>query len=331
MTGSDSGVVGQGERVVPVFGLSLPKLPTAERVLAEQRFTREGLEALPRPGWTWGELGEAADAALREFNDRAKFEDAPFAAIRRLGLLALRPSRLEQLKQWQPRPGAVGGIDEILRNLDHIRTLVWSAVEVWQNSARWHPSQEGRRQALVRLRTFTKMLVPDTRGRRKSVGPPPAHLELGYRQLLFRLKLVRELVDNAIPRGRASSAAVTDFAREAGLPEEWVREWLFFSDSLQRIARPQTTERMALELLARIAGMGADSIATLRSRAAAATTSDGGAVPKAGRARTKSPRAARGAKGAGTRGAEPAGTRAEGFATLSRGRRLRSSEKTASR
>lgn len=256
----------QGERIVPAFGLNLPKLPTAERALREQQFMSEGLAGFPRPERTWADVREAVQAALRKFDERETFEDAPFEALRQLGLTALRPDRFEDLPNWQPRPGSKSPIDEILRDLQGLRRLVWSAVEEWQRAALWHPSLEGRQQALARLRKFTRMLVPDARGKRKQIGPPPAILQLGYRQLLFRLNLARELLDNACPKGRVPRPTLADVSRESGLPEDWICDWLLFAERLERKARPQTSERMAMELLAGIAGMDADSIATIISR-----------------------------------------------------------------
>lgn len=255
-----------GTPIVPVFGLSLPRLPSLERTLQEQRFMSEGLAGFPRKERTWAEVHEAVKTALRNFDERETFEDAPFEAFRQLGLIALRPDRFEDLPPWQPRPGSKSPIDEILRDLCGLRRLVWSAVESWQQAAIWAPSLEGRQQASKQLRRFTRLLVPDTRGRRRQVGPPPAILQLGYRQLLFRLNLALQLLDETAAEGRVSRISIDDVARESGLPEEWIREWLFFSDRLERKARVLTPEQKALELLGRIAGMEGDSIATVISR-----------------------------------------------------------------
>lgn len=256
----------RGEPIVPIFGLNLPKLPTVERALEEQRFMSEGLAGFPRQERTWADVREKVQAALGKFDERETFEDAPLEAVRQLGLIALRPDRFEDLPPWQPRPGSKSPIDEILRDLHGLRRLVWSAVEAWQKAAIWAPSLEGRQQALDRLRKFTGLLVPDTRGRRRQLGPPPEILQLGYRQLLFRLNRARQLLDEAALEGQVPRSSLDDVARESGLLEEWIRDWLFFSDRLERKARAQTAERMAQELLAGIAGMDADSIATVISR-----------------------------------------------------------------
>ena len=256
----------QGEPILPVFGLNLPKLPTVERAREEQRFMSDGLAGFPRRESTWAELREAVQAALRKFDERATFEDAPFDALHHLGLTALRPDRHEDLPTWQPRPGSNSSIDEILRDLHRLRRLIWSAVEDWQRAALWDPSLEGRQQALRQLRKFTKILVPDTRGKRRQIGPPPAILQLVYRQLLFRLNLARQLLDTACPKGRVPSTTLGDVSRESGLPEDRIRGWLLFEESMERKARPQTSERRAMELLGEIADMNEDSIATIISR-----------------------------------------------------------------
>lgn len=252
--------------VLPVFGLDLPRLPSPERTRREQQFMFEGLASFPRREISWADVRDAAQAALRNFDDRKTFEDAPLKAVRTLGLAALRPSRLEDLPAWQPRPGSTRAIDEILRDLHRVRGLVWAGVERWRELARWHASQEGRRSALRRLREFGRMLVPDTRGKRKDIGPPPEVLLLGYRQLLFRLGLARELLNEADPKGRVSITDIQEVSRECGLPEEWIRDWLFFADRWERKARVLTAEQMARDLLGRIAGMDPDSIAAMISR-----------------------------------------------------------------
>jgi len=75
-----------------------------------------------------------------------------------------------------------------------------------------------------------------------------------------------QFLDNARPKGRVPRTMLGDVSRESGLPEDWICDWLLFAERLERKARPQTSERMALELLAGIAGMDADSIATVISR-----------------------------------------------------------------
>jgi hypothetical protein len=252
--------------VLPVFGLNLPKLPSVERALEEQRFMAEGLAASPPKTRTWKDIQETVRSARRRFDRRDTFDNAPLEALRELGLTALRPDRLEDLPTWQPQPGSRSPIDELLRDLRGLRRSVWSAVESWQQAAMWASSLDGRRQARARLKAFLALLVPDSRGRQGNLGPPPAILELGYRQLLFRLNLARRLLDESASSERLSRASLADVASESGLPVEWIGDWLFFHDRMERKARPLTSEQMAMELAAGIAGIGADSFATMISR-----------------------------------------------------------------
>lgn len=265
-TSPTSDVESDGGLVVPVFGLNLPRLPNLELTLQEQRFMFAGFERFLPPQQTRADEREAVRAALRLFDDPATFDDAPLEALRELGLAALRPSRQEGLPFFQPKPGINRAIDDVVRDLQSLRMSVWNGVERWQQLARTHPSLEGRRRAVAQLRRFTAMLIPDTRGKRQQIGPPPTHLQLGYQQLLFRLQLARQLSREAAPAGQAPSATLVEISRGSGLPEEWVRGWLFFGDRWERKPRPQSLKRMALELLAGIAGQDPDSIATLISR-----------------------------------------------------------------
>ncbi|MFN8603847.1 MAG: hypothetical protein U0842_25500 [Candidatus Binatia bacterium] len=264
---SPPGAEHNGTQVVPAFGLALPRLPSDEQTAREQKFMFDGLGELPRRGgMTLSEAGEAAEEVLQRFDDRATVEDAPLTAIGKLGLLALRPSRWEDLSTWQPRPGSSSAFDVALRNLQRVRGAVWAGVEHWQEVARWGPSLEARRAALARLRMFGKMLLPTTRGKRNAIGPPPDILVLGYRQLLFRLRLGRAELTKATAKAPVTVAILQEVARDCGLFEEWVRSWLFFDDRLERKVRPLTDEQMARELLGRIVGMDPDSIATMMSR-----------------------------------------------------------------
>jgi len=265
-------VENDGGPVVPVFGLKLPRLPSLELTLQEQRFMFAGFERFLPQEQTRADEQEAVRTALGRFDDPETFDDAPLEAFRELGLAAVRPSRQEDLPFFQPTPGSSHMIDEIIRDLLSLRRSVWNGIERWQQSARTHPSLEGRRQAVAQLRKFAAMLIPDTRGKRKEIGPPPTHLQLGYRQLLFRLQLARQLSGEEIPAGQAPGATLAEISRGSGLPENWVRGWLFFSDRWERKPRPQSLKRMALELLAEVAGQDPESVATLISRGRGART-----------------------------------------------------------
>ncbi|MDG2304448.1 MAG: hypothetical protein P8R42_07285 [Candidatus Binatia bacterium] len=261
-----SGVDETMEPVLPVFGLDLPRLPSLQRTREEQEFLSKGLDGFPRTDANWAEIGEKARSVLELFSDRETFEDAPLEAVRILGLGALRPGRLEDLAPWQPQPGSDSLLDQILRDLHRVRGLVWAGVARWQQKAKWGVSQEARRAALGRLRKFGRALVPETRGRGKATGPPPEILQLAYRQLQFRLALARELLDDGRGKRRVPYPRIQEVAEECGLNEDWIREWLFFSDRWERKRRTLTMEGMARELLHRISGMEPGSIETSISR-----------------------------------------------------------------
>lgn len=261
-----SGVDESVEPVLPIFGLALPALPSVERAREEQQFMFEGLRSFPRRDPNWVEIGHEARAILELFSNRETFDDAPLEAVRKLGLGALRPGRLEDLQMWQPQPGSDDLLDRILRDLHRVRGLVWAGVARWQQRAKWDPSLEARRGARTRLERFGRLLVPDTRGRGQGTGPPSEILLLGYRQLLFRLSFVKECLDGPGAVGDEPESRVEEASRQSGLPAEWVRGWLFFDDRWERKSRTLTTDRMALELLGQISGMDPDSIATSISR-----------------------------------------------------------------
>ncbi|MDG2305568.1 MAG: hypothetical protein P8R42_13180 [Candidatus Binatia bacterium] len=261
-----SGVDETAEPVLPVFGLDLPRLPSPERTRDEQEFMSQGLESFPRRDPSWAEIGEKARSVLELFSDRRTFEEAPLDAVRLLGLAALRPGRFEDLPLWQPQLGSDSLMDRILRDLYMVRGLVWAGVARWQQKAKWDVSHEARRGALERLRKFGRALVPDTRGRRKEIGPPPEILLLAYRQLQFRLALARRLLDDGRGKRRVPYPRIQQVAEECGLNEDWIREWLFFSDRWERKPRTLTIEEMARELLHRISGMEPGSIETSISR-----------------------------------------------------------------
>lgn len=261
-----SGVDESVEPVLPIFGLALPALPSVERAQEEQQFMFEALRSFPRRDPNWVEIGEKAKAILELFSDRKTFDDAPLEALRKLGLGALRPGRLEDLQMWQPQPGSDDLLDRILRDLHQVRGLVWAGVARWQQKAKWDPSLDARRVARARIRKFGGLLVPETRGRGQGTGPPSEVLLLGYRQLLFRLSLAKELLDGPGAVDDEPASRVMVVSRECGLPNEWIRGWLFFDDRWERKSRTLTMERMALELLGEISEMDPDSIATSISR-----------------------------------------------------------------
>lgn len=254
------------EPVLPVFGLDLPQLPSFDRVHEEQEFMSQGLEGLRSIDPGWGEIGEKARSVLEQFDDRETFDAAPLEALRALGLLALRPGRAEWLPPWQPQPGSDSLLDQILRDLHSVRGLVWAGVSRWQQRASWAASHEERQQARKRLQEFGRALVPEGRGRPSKLGPPWEVLLLGHRQLLFRLKLARDLLDDDGPSRRVRRERIAEVVEQCGLREEWLREWLFYSDRWERKSRTLTAEEAARNLLSRISGLTPESIATSISR-----------------------------------------------------------------
>lgn len=259
-TPSMTGPIGKDDEytgpVLPAIGLTdLPPLPTTELAIAEQKFVFEGFAEIVDPPVSRAELREKVDAALLRFKMRPTFDQAALSAVSSLGLLALRPERIESDVHLTPRA--------IVRARETLRSLVWQSVERWRDQVEFSLDLEERQGAARNLKSFGELLVPDARGKRRAAALPE-QIVLSYRILLFRLRLALVQLDAAPD---ASAASVERVARESGLTLEHLRDWLFRSESWVRHAKPYTADQMARKLVAEMAEISPEAVANIMSRA----------------------------------------------------------------
>lgn len=239
---------------VPVIGLvDLPKLPTTELAMAEREFVLEAFSEYVAPPSSWAALCEKVADALKRFDDRTTFDQAPLSAVSSIGLLALRPSRGEELSL---------GPESLARDLATLRSLVWQAVERWQNQVETSADLEVRQAATRNLRAFGDELVSNAQGKRRKAAEPRA-IVIAYRILLFRLRYARSELEAA---SDWSPRTVEQVAGQSGLHLEHLRTWLFLTDSWVRRSGSLTAEQMARQMVAEMAGISPEAVANIMSR-----------------------------------------------------------------
>lgn len=232
---------------------------SAEDALQEHEFLFGPLRAIARAKRpSWAEFGDDVRAVLARFDERATFDEAPIAALKDLGFIALRPDRWETLQQPL-------GPSELRANLQCLRGFVWSAVERWRYQAERADTVRERRAAAVRLQEFCKLLSGTSRGRREKALTEPIRVVLVYRQLVFRLQLARKVIaDPDLSGPRAERVRLA--AERTGLPLEHLRDHLLLDEESRPKGQLLSIEQTARIWTARAFGVNERTVANVLSR-----------------------------------------------------------------
>ena len=235
----------------------------------EQRFMFDGYERFARLR-SIGDVIAALETIMPLFDERSTIETAPYVAVEKLGLLALRPIPWEAVIAKLVGSGDSRREDargKMLQDLEGLRTIIWQQVEHWINQATVGGTLEARRQATNKLKKFGSMLIPSARGRRRHSVAHPGPVYLAYRQWLFRLNLARERVVAGVapPSTKSRRKVLEEVSAATGLPEEMIRDWIFLEDLTLR-ERPLSAAETARLHVAQLMGITPESLANLISR-----------------------------------------------------------------